>query len=162
MSSCFKAAQVKDLAKLLYQDYQNRLKEPHYVDKSGNPGPSDDMIDLRTTPFVMLPVYWKDKCAAWANAIISLLGCFVLSGEVEDGVRLLRVINLCDNLGSQVPFAEKLYQARCGLVQEIFDLDFDQDCPFMNLHEAVQEKYIKCLMTVNNWLNSLDQASLDL
>jgi hypothetical protein len=90
------------------------------------------------------------------------LGCFVLSGEVGDGVRLLRAINLCSNLGSQVSFAEKLYQARCGLVQEIFDLDFDLDCPFVNLHEAVQEKYIKCLMTVNNWLNSLDQASLDL
>lgn len=112
-------------------------------------------VDLSTATFDELPDHWQQANIESAKGMIALLPSFA-EGD-NDGATVLKTVLAVPNFDVQAKYAAKLHEAWLKLPSNAWALGGPLDKPFEKLQEEEQAKDIQQLMSLYNWLVSLDK-----
>ncbi len=112
-------------------------------------------VDLSTATFDELPDHWQQVNIESAKGMIALLPSFA-EGET-DGVTILKTVLKVPDFNVQAKYAAKLHEAWLRLPANAWALGGPLDKPFEELPEEEQAKDVQQLMSLYNWLVSLDK-----
>lgn len=111
-------------------------------------------IDLATATFDEMSEHWKKVNIESAKNMIALLPSFA-EGE-NDGAAVLRAVLAVPDFNVQAKYAGVLHEAWLKLPANSWALGGDLDKPFDQLPPEEQAKDVQQLMSLYDWLVSLD------
>lgn len=111
-------------------------------------------IDLATATFDEMSEHWQNTNIESAKGMIALLPSFA-EGD-NDGATVLKTILAVPDFNTQAKYAAILHEAWLKLPANSWALGGDLDRPFSELTPEEQAKDIQQLMSLRDWLISLE------